>query len=137
MLLDLSLEFDRDLFEKRSKHILDKRLKIEMTVKRELKSLSQLKYLYVCLNMYAVYVGETLERVKVDLKLECPFMHEDYRGYVYLISSAELDTKQMTNFIEWIRNNAAMKGVFIPSPEEYRRNWIEYEKEILACKPYL
>lgn len=137
MLLDLDIQFDRELFEKRSKTVLEKRAKIELTEKRELKSLSQLKYLHVCLKMYGVYVGETLERVKVDLKLECPFMHENYRGYVYLLSSGDLDTLQMTHWIEWIRNNASMKGVYIPSPEEYKRNWMEYEKQIEACKPYL
>lgn len=137
MLLDLNLEFDRELFEKRSKSVLEKRSKIELTEKRELKSLSQLKYLHVCIRLFAIYVGNSESRMKIDLKLECPFMHENYRGFVYLFSAAELDTKQMTDFIDWIRNYASMNGVFIPSPDNYKRNWVEYEKEIEACKPYL
>jgi hypothetical protein len=139
MLFDLNLQFDRELFEKRSKHVLDKRLKIELTVKRELKSLSQWGYLHVCYNMYAIYVGESLEIAKIHLKLECPFMHETYRKYVRLISTTEIsdDTKKMTDWIEWIRNYASMNGVFIPSPDDYRRNWMQYENEIEACKPYM
>lgn len=139
MLLDLNLQFDRELFEKRSKKVLEKRAKIELTEKRELKSLSQWGYLHVCYKMYAIYVGESLEIAKIDLKLECPFMHEIYRGYVRLISSSEIanDTKKMTDWIDWIRNYASMNGVFIPNPDDYRRNWLEYKKEIESCKPYL
>ena len=139
MLLDLSLEFDRELFAKRSKTILEKRSKIELTEKRELKSISQWGYLHVCYKMYSIYVGESLEVTKIDLKLECPFMHETYRKYVRLISATEIanDTKKMTDWIEWIRNYASMNGVFIPNPDDYKRNWLEYEKEIEACKPYL
>ena len=140
MLLDLSLQFDRELFEKRSKTVLEKRSKIEITEKRELKSVSQWGYLHVCYNMFSIYVGSSLELSKTHLKLECPFMNEVYEKiYVRLISATEIadDTKKMTDWIEWIRNYASMNGVFIPSPDDYRRNWVEYEKEINACKPYL
>ena len=137
MLYDFKKDFDIEMYKKRSKELIDKKAIIELKEKRAKRTLSQNSYLHVCIAMYAIYVGETLNRTKTDLKRECSFMVEIYKGKKYLISSADLNTKELTNWIEWIRNYASMNGIFIPSPDDYRRNWAEYEKEIQACKPYL
>ncbi len=137
MLYDFKKDFDVEMFKKKSKELIDKKAIVEVKEKRKKRTLSQNSYLHVCINMYAIFVGETLNRTKTDLKRECSFMVEEYKGKKYLISSSNLNTKELKNWIEWIRNYASMNGVFIPSPDDYRRNWAEYEKEIQACKPYL
>lgn len=137
MLLDLSLEFDRDNFQKRSIKLLEKKAKIELTEKRELRSLVHNAYCHVCISLFCIHIGYTLAEGKTHLKRKCEFMRYEKKGELFLKKSSLLDSKEMTDWIEWIRNYAGMKGVFIPSPEDYRRNWIEYEKEIEACKPYM
>ena len=137
MLYDFKKDFDIEMYNKRSKELIEKKAIVDLRAKRKKATLSQNSYLHVCINMYAIFVGETLNRTKTDLKRDCSFMVEEYKGKKYLISSSDLNTKELTNWIEWIRNYASVNGVFIPSPEDYRINWAEYEKEIQACKPYL
>ncbi len=137
MLYDFKKDFDIEMYNKRSKELIEKKAIVEVKEKRGKRTLSQNSYLHVCITMFAIFVGETLNRTKTDLKRDCYFMVEEYKGKKYLISSADLNTKELTKWIEWIRNYASVNGVFIPSPDDYRRNWAEYEKEIQACKPYL
>lgn len=137
MLYDFKNDFDIEMFNKRSKELIDEKAIIEIKKRRKKGTLSQNSYLHVCINMYAIFIGETLNRTKTDLKRECPFMIEKHNDKKYLRSSVDLDSKEKTDWIEWIRNFASMRGVFIPSPDDYRRNWAQYEKEIQACKPYL
>jgi hypothetical protein len=131
------IEFDIQRFDEKAKSLKEKKAKVELKQKREKRTLSQNAYLHVCISMFAIHVGETLRRTKTDLKRESGFMVEEYKGKKYLRSSTELDTKEMTLWIDWIRNYAAMNEIFIPSPDDYRRNWVEYERQVEACKPYL
>ncbi len=137
MLLDLSLSFDREKFQNRSIKLLEKKAKIELTEKRELRSIVHNAYCHVCISLFCIHIGYTLDEGKTHLKRKCEFMRYEKEGETFLKKSSKLDSKGMTDWIEWIRNFAGMTGVEIPSPEDYRRNWIEYEKEIESCKPYL
>ena len=49
----------------------------------------------------------------------------------------DLDTKQMTDFIEWIRTFASMQGCYIPTADEYRQNKWAIDSEIEKFKEYL
>ena len=137
MLLDLSLQFDREKFEKRTVKLLEKKAKVEITEKRELRSIIHNAYCHVCISLFCIHIGYTMDEGKTHLKRKCEFMRYEKDGELFLRRSSSLDSKEMANWIEWIRNYAGMKGIEIPSPDEYRRNWVEYEKQIEACKPYL
>ena len=137
MLLDLKLEFDREKFKKRCEKLLDEKAKIELTEKLEKRSLVHNAYCHVCISIFCIEIGLTLEEGKTHLKRKCEFMRYEKNGEVFLKRSSKLDSKQMSEWIEWLRNYAGMQDIEIPSPEDYRRNWVEYEKQIEACKPYL
>ena len=137
MLLDLNIEFDREKFQNRSKKLLDKKAKIELTEKRELRSIVHNAYCHVCISLFCIHIGYTLNEGKTHLKRKCEFMKYEKDGELFLKKSSKLNSKEMTDWIDWIRNYAGMKDIFIPSPDDYRRNWVEYEKEIEVCKPYL
>lgn len=137
MLLDLNIDFDRKKFQNRSKKLLDKKVKIELTEKHKLRSIVHNAYCHVCISLFCIHIGYTLDEGKTHLKRKCEFMKYEKDGELFLKKSSKLDSKQMTDWIEWIRNYSGMKDIFIPSPDDYRRNWVEYEKEIEACKPYL
>ena len=55
----------------------------------------------------------------------------------FLKETASLDTKEMTDFIEWLINYAAQEGLFIPSSEEYIINQLFFDKQIDSQKQYL
>ena len=137
MLLDLKIEFDREKFKRRCETVLDKRSKIEINEKRDKRSLVHNAYCHVCISLFCISIGYTLDEGKTHLKRKCGFMAYEKNGELFLKKSSGLDSKEMSDWIEWIRNYAGVQGIDIPSPEDYRRNWVEYEKEIEACKPYL
>jgi hypothetical protein len=60
------------------------------------------------------------------------------KGKKYLRSTTDLKTtKEKSDFTEWIRNHAGMNGIYIPSPDDYNRNWVEIERTIEANRNYL
>ena len=150
MLYDFKKDFDIEMYKKRSKELIDKKAIIELKEKRSKRTLSQNSYLHVCISLFSIETGYTLDEMKTHLKRKCTFMRykketidrlkkkgitEDQE--IFLKKSSHLDTKGLTDWIDWIRNYAGQKGVDIPSPDDYRRNWAEYEKKIQACKAYL
>ena len=102
--------------------------------------------------MYRYGIG-TEKNMKTDLGGQCALLSTDFyyfgnnpkpqpnnlKGIIKQGQShrSTSNDEYADDFIEWIRNYASVNGVFIPSPDDYRRNWAEYEKEIQACKPYL
>ncbi len=101
----------------------------ELTEKKPVRTLKQNAYLHTCLGYFAAQTGNTLEYVKRNyFKILCNkdlFVREvddKYLGKIkILISSADLDTSEMTTAIERWRNWAASEaGIYIPSPEESR-----------------
>lgn len=104
---------------------------------KPIRSNRQNRYLHSIIALYAIETGYTLEEMKTVLKRECGFMVYEKNGNKFLRSSAELDTKEMTDFIDWIRNSAGMNGIYLPSADEAGRNWDEIEKTIERNKTYL
>ena len=110
---------------------------IELKEVRKVRTLSQNKYLHVCITLYAIHFGSCLDEAKTDLKRECDFMRYQNNGNTYLKSTAKLDTKELTDFIEWIRNYASIEGCYIPTSEEYLTQKFEIDREIEINKKYL
>lgn len=101
----------------------------ELTEKKPQRSLSQNKYLHVCLAYFGCQVGETMEYVKRNYyKILCnkdTFVREredKFLGRIkYLRSSSDLDSTEFSLTIERFRNfSSAQCGIYIPSPDEER-----------------
>ena len=110
-------------------------VRIEKVAKR--RTTSQNSYLHILITMFAIEIGNTLEEMKVDLKRDCHFMVYKKNGKTYLKKSSNLDTKEMTDWIDWIKHKAGMNGVYLPEADDYHRNWEQIELEIEANKHYL
>jgi len=102
---------------------------IELTEKKPKRSLQQNSYLHICLSYFACQVGESLEYVKryyykyycnKDIFLRTKMDKLTGQATTYLRSSADLDTKEMTDSIERFRNwaNSDDVGIYIPEPNE-------------------
>ena len=48
-----------------------------------------------------------------------------------------LNTKELSDWIEWIRAKAGMSLFYLPSADDYHRNWAEIEMKIESNKQYL
>ena len=89
------------------------------------------------MTLYAIAYGSTLEEAKTDLKRDYGLIYTK-KGKKYLISSADLDSLIMTQFIDYIRTKAAKElNTYIPTSEEYLINHFAIDKEINTHKEYL
>ncbi len=110
---------------------------VELTRIRKPRTIQQNKYLHVLIALFAIETGYNLDEMKTVLKRECNFMKYEKNGNIFLKRSSKLNTKGLTDWINWIRDYAGTKGFFLPSAEDYHRNWTEIEREIEQHKTYL
>ena len=137
MKYDLENKDEYDKFYYDSEQMMKDKSRVELKTIREHRSLSQNAYLHVCISMYAIHFGSTLNEAKTDLKRACHFMVYEKKGKKYLKETSKMDSKQLTSFIEWIRNYASGNGCYIPSSEEYLIDKYRIDNEIERHKEYL
>lgn len=129
MVYNLELEYDRQRYLARVKHLLDIKGVVELTEKRQ-RTLTQNSYLHVILGAFAMETGNTLEYVK-DAYFK-RFVNRDIfitskvdfltRGQLETVrSSRDLSKEEMTTAITRFRNWAADNGIYLPSPEDEKR----------------
>lgn len=127
MLYDLSNELGRTQFKERCNYLYRKGCRVELTEKKGKRTLQQNSYLHLLLSYFALQIGEKTEYVKQEL-----FKRRINHGYfareredqffgrvLVLRSSADLDTKEMTECIERFRDWAQTEaGIYLPEPNE-------------------
>jgi hypothetical protein len=137
MKLNLSNTYDKERAKTRLKVLIDKGAKIELTEIKGKRTIRQNSYLHVCISLFAIEFGYTLDEAKTLLKRQCEFMKYSKNGQLFLKRTREMDTKELTEFIEWIRNYSSQQGLYLPTSEEYLLHRFEIDKEIEQNKNYL
>lgn len=137
MLLDLSKDVDLRKFMTYVEYLAEKGHKVDIKKINHKRTINQNKYLHVCISLFAIEYGYTLEEAKTYLKRMCDFMVYEKNGQKFLLKTSKMDTSELTKFIEWVRSYAGMQGLYIPTSEEYLTNWMEVEKEIEKYREYL
>lgn len=98
------------------------------------RSLNQNSYYHLLLGIFGLEFGWSLEEAKIIHKREVSpniFIYEK-NGKKFVRSSADLDSKEMTDAIEQFRKYSAENGLYLPEPDEqdkliYYSNQIEKE----------
>lgn len=125
MYFDLTKEVNVKRFLTRVQWLIEKQKQVDVTEKREKRTLSQNSYLYLLLTWFAIETGNTVEFVKQEyFKKLCnsdifTFEKEDkFLKTVQVVrSSSDIDTKQMTIAIDRFRNWSAVEaGIYLPEP---------------------
>ena len=138
MIYDTSKELEVNKLLSRLDALLSKKCVIELTEKKKTRTLSQNSYLHVCITLFAIDFGCSIFSSKVFLKEQCGFMMVLHKGKRHYRSTTQLDTLEMTKFIDWIRNYSAIElGCYIPTPDEYIQNKFAIDSEIEKFKEYL
>ena len=137
MILNLTNSIDVKKAEIYLRKLIDGKCKIELRKIIPSRTLNLNKYLHICISIYAIEFGYTLEESKTQLKRLCSFMIYEKNGDKFLKQTSKLDNKDCSLFVEWIRNYSADKGCYIPDAEEYKTNKYEIDKEINKNKQYL
>jgi hypothetical protein len=138
MKYDLSKPMELNRFKARLTMLEKSKKVIELKEVKPIRSLSQNAYLHVCIALFGIEFGYHLEDAKQLLKRSCSFMHYlDAESNMHTVKTRELDTKQLTDFIDYIRTFSSMQGCYIPSPEEYIENRTYIDNAIASNKQYL
>ncbi len=137
MLLDLSNNID---LKKADEYFcklksLGSKIEIKKIIPKRTTSLNS--YLHVCISLYAIHFGYTLDEAKTLLKRLCSFMIYEKNGVKFLKKTSKMNNRECSDFVEWIRNHSSKEGCYIPSSEEYILGKYYIDKEIDANKKYL
>lgn len=137
MKYDLSQDIDRSKAVVKFSAMLNDDKIIELKEVKKGRTIKQNSYLHVLISLFSIEFGYTLEESKTHLKRVCQFMVYEKNGEKFLKQTSKMDTAELTNFIEWIRNYSSQQGLYLPTSEEYLTNQVQIDREIESQKQYL
>jgi len=137
MKYDLSNNSDLNAFNFKIKYLIDKQSKVSLTSVKMSRSIKHNAYLHVCITLFAIEFGYTLNEAKTLLKRSCDFMLYEKNDIKFLKQTSKMDSKELADFIDWIRNYAGEQGLYIPTAEEYLDNKFNIDREIANNKTFL
>ncbi len=136
--------FQKEKAEKYFARLIEKQETIELKKHAPQRTNPQNAYLHACLKLFALEYGEkqgsvfNMEEIKTLAKRKCPMMFYEKAGEKYLRSSADLDTKEMTDFIDAFRNWSSKEaGIYIPDADEFKENEGQIQEYIRINSQYL
>lgn len=145
MIYNLSNDFDRQRFKTRCNALYKQGGVVDLTAKKERRTIPQNAYLHLILGWFAIETGNTLDFVKkeyfkryINPNIFVVEIEDKYLGKLKVLrSSRDLTSAEMTTAIERFRNWASAEaGVYLPSPDE--KSLLQYiEKESSRYKDYL
>ncbi len=137
MIYDLTNQLDYNKAVTFFKRLLDKKTTVEVKEVKNTRTVSQNAYMHVCISLFAIEFGYTLEEAKTMLKRQCSFMVYEKKDQRFLKRTRDMDSDEIGEFIDWIRTYAGKAGLYIPSSEEYLKHKISVDKDISRHKEYL
>jgi hypothetical protein len=129
MKFDLAIEFDVNKATAYFNKLVKDKAKIDLIRFMEKRTIQQNKYLHVCLTIFGNEFGYTLAESKTLLKRQAGLFYIKNNDK-FLKSTADLDTQELTQFIDFIRTTAEEHGCYIPTAEEYKNNSFTIDKDI-------
>lgn len=127
MINDLKSQFQQDRLNKAVKEAIEKGWTIRFEKIRQPRSLQQNRYMWALLTIYGIETGYTPEEMHADMKRAYGLYYKK-KGKTYATSTGTLDTKEFTQYIDFIRNHAGQNGINLPDAEYLKQHWAEYEQ---------
>lgn len=137
MKYDLSIQQDLNSFKTKVDKLIADQKKVELKAIRQVRTIKQNAYIHVLFTLYGIEVGLTIEESKTLVKRSCPFGTYEKNGSKFLIRTRDLNTQQMTDFIDWFRTWSSQQGIYLPESEEYIMNKLFIDNQIEQHKQYL
>lgn len=110
--------------------LLESESKIEIKKHIGSKTNRQNRYLYACFKVLSDYSGYTVEEIKQIMKMNCDIMKVEKGSHVFLRSISELDSKEITVFIDSVRAFGYDNDCYIFTPEEFYNDQFNIEKNL-------
>ena len=145
MIYNLDKRIDQERFKRRCNALYKQKVIVELTQKKERRTLPQNAYLHLILGWFAIETGNRLEFVKqeyfkrhINPDIFLVEVEDKHLGKVLVLrSSRDVDSAEMTTAIDRFRTWASQEaGVYLPSPDE--QDFLrEIEVEIYRNNEYL
>lgn len=145
MIYNLSNDFDKQRFKTRCNALYKQGGVVDLTAKKERRTIPQNAYLHLIIGWFAIETGNTLGFVKqeyfkryINPDIFVVEIEDKHLGKVSVLrSSRDLTTAEMTTAIDRFRNwSSAEAGIYLPSPDE-QAFLQSIEIEMLRQKEYL
>lgn len=133
---DLKIDADINAFKVRSEYFIKQQKKVELKAIRKRRTVNQNRYLYALYATVATEFGYTIEEIKQTIKISLGYAYEK-DGFTLLKSTAKMNTKELTVFIDKLRNWSADTGLYLPTSEEYLINNYSIDRNIEKNEQYL
>ena len=96
-----------------------KETRVEIRELRKRRSTEQNRYLHLILGWFGIHFGYTLNEAKEIFKqINSEIFVNSKNNRNFVKSSADLNTKEMTDSIEKFRNMSAEQGCYLAAPNE-------------------
>lgn len=130
MIYNLSQENHKEAAIRRLENLISRKARVEIKHKRVNRTLRQNRYFHLLCGYFGINFGYTIEEVKMIIKTEvCPHLGVYIKnGRKFIISSADWNTKQMTEVIDMFKDYSATKDLPLPEANEVEfLSWVEEE----------
>ena len=129
MKYNLKNEIESEQFNEKVKYLLNKQKHVELKEIRKKRSLNQNAYLHLIFTFIGSEIGYTMEETKHIFKLK--YLSYEKNNYKFAGHTSKLNTKEMTIFIEQIRNYSSIElGIYVPSPDEKNKlDWLQEQMQ--------
>ncbi|RLD22925.1 MAG: hypothetical protein DRI71_06650 [Bacteroidetes bacterium] len=120
MLYDLNTPIGISQYQSRSKYLLEKKCKVDLTEKRSKKTINQNNYIHLIMAYFGTQIGFNKREVEqLVKKLNHDMFHYEKKGLDLYRSLADLDTSEMSKVIDkFIKYAQDEVGVSIPDPTD-------------------
>lgn len=129
MILDTSIASDKHKAQIYFDKLLANMDKIELKKISPKRSLNQNSYLHALFSLFALNFGYSAEESKTLIKRELGYIYER-NGHKFLSKTSEMTTKELTVFIDRMRNYSAANGCWLPSADDFNADYVGYMKEV-------
>ena len=115
--------------------LIERDAEVEIKRVQRNRTLNQNNYYHLLLGIFGLETGYSIQEIKTIHKRQVSpqiFVYEK-NGQMFLKSSADLDTKELSDSIEQLKKYAAEQGIHLPDANEHEkmRYW---ENEISSRK---
>jgi len=129
LILNLSIPSDVSKAETYLSKLIADGSKIELKKIPSRRTLSQNSYVHKLFALAGTHFGYTGDEMKIVVKRILGYVYiKD--GQEFYSHTSDMDTKELTTFIDRFRNWSASEGCYLPSSDEMGENWDYYAKEI-------
>lgn len=129
MILRLSIPEDRNRAGVYFGRLLTDEADIELKRIARKRTVKQNRYLHALFTLFGGEFGYSTDEAKVIVKRELGYTYRK-QGTVFLRHTSDMDSKEMSEFIDRFRNFSAAKGCYLPSAEEFNDNYVEIMRQI-------